>query len=375
MFKNKKMIIISTCLILIIILAVIYILMRILNSKNTSIIDEGNDVDIYDQTVDISLALSENNNDEIIDKKIDIIDINSVSRPYAVVVNNTPIAVKVQEGLNRAYLVYEVPTEGNTSRLIALYKDIPDNLVIGTIRSARHNFIDFALESDAILCCFGWSVYAERDMKGGVIDYLQGLYGEPYYRNNPENLPSEHTAYVSTSGIANALVANGIRTTSENSVLLNYNTSDTNLSLANNTIKANNITITYGAMPNVTKFTYNSEANMYIRHENDEVCIDHNTKENVTTKNIIVQKIGYSMASNNYYLDLCTVGTGEGYYITGGYAVPIIWTKDFRNAKTKYMYKEGTIIDGEDVGLKEISVSDGRTYIEVQLDNEPLLID
>ena len=161
--------------------------------------------------------LSEDNNEEIstiidepekiepiIEEKVDIIDINSNSRPYAVSINNTPVAVKVQEGLNKAYLVYEIPTEGNTSRLLAFYKDIEEDLVVGTIRSARHNFIDYALESDAIFCCFGWSHYAEWDMKSGSIDYLQGLYGYPYYRKNPEKLASEHTAYTSMDKLKDA---------------------------------------------------------------------------------------------------------------------------------------------------------------------------
>ena len=37
-----------------------------------------------------------------VDNKVDIIDINSKTRPLAVSVNNTPVAVKVQTGLNRA---------------------------------------------------------------------------------------------------------------------------------------------------------------------------------------------------------------------------------------------------------------------------------
>ena len=124
-----------------------------------------------------NMATVKKENNQSVKEKVDIIDMNSVTRPYAIVINNTPVAVKVQEGLNKAYLVYEIPTEGNTSRLLAFYKDIKEDLVIGTIRSARHNFIDFALESDAILCCFGWSIYAKNDLQAGSIDYFQGLSG------------------------------------------------------------------------------------------------------------------------------------------------------------------------------------------------------
>ena len=250
----------------------------------------------------LKLLIGTTNND-IDDGKVDIIDINSNSRPYAVTVNNTAVAVKVQEGLNKAYLVYEIPTEGNTSRLLALYKDIEEDLVIGTIRSARHNFIDFALESDAIYCCFGWSHYAEKDMKDGSIDYLQGLFGYPFYRNNPEKLVTEHTAYTSMNKLKDAATKKGFKTTSEDSILLNYSTCDIDLSTASNVKTAKSITIPYGESPQIASFKYDETLKMYVRYEDSNKCVDYSTKEDVTTKNIIVQKVTYSKCSDNYYWD------------------------------------------------------------------------
>jgi len=308
-------------------------------------------------------------------EKVDIIDVNSKTRPYAVVVNNTNVAVKVQEGLNNAYLVYEIPTEGNTSRVLALFKDVEDSLVIGTVRSARHNFVDFALESDAILCCYGWSIYAENDLKNGSIDYFQGLYGGPYYRNNPENLASEHTAYTSVSKLNDAVKSKGMRSTSNDSVLLNYNVSDVDLSKAENAKAANSVIIPYGSSYYKSSFKYDEKTKMYTRYQAGTKSVDHKTKEAVTTKNIIVQKLSYSMCDNNYYWDLDTIGSGEGYYITNGYAVPIKWSKSSRSAKTKYTYANGTIIDGQNVGGQEISVSDGRTWIEVQTTKQTTVIE
>lgn len=309
------------------------------------------------------------------EEKVDIIDINSKTRPYAISVNNTAVAVKVQEGLNEAYLVYEIPTEGNTSRLLALYKDIQEDLTIGTIRSARHNFIDFALESDAIFVCFGWSHYAEDDLKKGSIDYIQGLYGGPFWRNNPENLASEHTAYTSTVKLDKTVKSKKFNTTSNNTILLNYNVSDVDLSSAENVKKANKITIPYGSSYYKTSFKYDTETKMYTRYQAGNKCVDYKTKEDITTKNIIVQKLTYSKCSDNYYWDLDTVGSGDGYYITNGYSVPIKWSKSSRSAKTKYTYKSGTVLDGQDVGGQEISVSDGRTWIEVQTTKQKTTIE
>ena len=152
-----------------------------------------------------------------VDNTVDIIDVNSKTRPFAVSVNNTPVAVQVQTGLNKAYIVYELPTESYTCRLLALFKvedsDVTDeapqeivgsgnvsqtDTVIGTIRSARHNFLDFCFESDAIFVHFGGSTYAESDEAKTGINWINGFYNSAYYwRRNPEGLATEHTAYTS----------------------------------------------------------------------------------------------------------------------------------------------------------------------------------
>ena len=68
---------------------------------------------------------------------------------------------------------------------------------------------------------------------------------------------------------------------------------------------------------------------------------------------------------DKYYWDLKTVGSGDGYYITNGYSVPIKWSKESRMDKTKYTYLDGS----------EISVSDGRTYIEVHITKKTVTLE
>ena len=300
-------------------------------------------------------------------EEVDIINIESKTRPFAIVINNTPVAVKVQEGLNKAYLIYEIPTEGNTSRIMALYKDAEDDLTIGTIRSSRHNFLDYALESDAIYVHYGWSHYAKSDEQRGVVDYINGLFDTPFWRNNPERLASEHTAYTSISKLKD-YAANKKKfnmTSDKDTVLLNYNVADIDLSEKEGAKKADKVVIPYGSKSNEASFTYNEETGMYERREAGNYCIDYKTKERVSTKNIIVQKVSASSASDGYYWDIKTVGTGKGYFITNGYAVPITWEKTSRSAQTKYKYLDGT----------EIEVSDGRTYIELQTTRQELTIE
>ena len=287
---------------------------------------------------------------------VDIIDVNSTTRPLAISINNTPVAVKVQEGLNKAYLIYEIPTEGYTSRLLALYKDVND-LTVGTIRSARHNFIDFSHESDAIFVSYGWSHYTEDELKGGAINYIQGINSEGYmWRDNKEHLATEHTVYLNTDKVYDyAKNKKGYSLKSDNTILLNYNVEDTDLSTMEGAVETRKVTLPYGNI--TTVFEYNEESKMYTRIVNGNVTVDHETKETFETKNIIVEKVNYSVMPDRYYWDLKVVGEGEGYYITNGYSVPIKWSKESRKSKTKYTYLDGN----------EISVSDGRTYIEVHI--------
>lgn len=362
--KKKRLIIIIASIMLVLSIIAGIIALTVSKSNNNDNSDKLSNVD-GEENLEVNLD----------GEKVDIIDINSKTRPYAVAVNNTAVAVKVQEGLNKAYLVYEIPTEGNTSRVLALYKDIEEDLTIGTIRSARHNFVDFALESDAIFVCFGWSHYAEDDMKKRSIDYIQGLYGGPFWRDNPEKLATEHTAYTSTAKLDKTVKSKGFKTTSNDTILLNYNVSDVDLSSATNVKKANTVTIPYGSSYYKSSFKYDAETKMYTRYQAGTKCVDYKTKETITTKNIIVQKLNYKMCSDNYYWDLDTIGSGEGYYITNGYAVPIKWSKSNRSAKTKYTYAKGTVINGQDVSGKEISVSDGRTWIEVQTTKQKTTIE
>ncbi len=289
----------------------------------------------------------------------------SKNRPYAVSINNTPVAVKVQEGLNKAYLVYELPTEGSTSRLLALFQDQKD-LTIGTIRSARHNFIDYANESDAIFVCFGWSHYAQAELYKGSIEYLNGnekTWKSAFYRNNPEKLATEHTAYTTTTRLDNYVAKNGYRLESDNTLLLNYSKEEVNLDNIEGVKNANKVTLPYGNI--TTIFKYNSETKEYTKIVNNKEIKDHNTKEKITTKNIIVVKIKHKMAADKYYWDLYTTGSGDGYYITNGKSVPIKWSKPSRNAKSTYTYLNG----------EKINVNDGRTYIEVHSTKKKVTIE
>lgn len=298
--------------------------------------------------------INDNYDGTIENKKVTIIDEESNSRPYAVVINNFPSAVKVQSGLSDAYLIYEIPVEGGMSRSLALFKDKTTSK-IGTVRSARHNFLDYVMENDAIFVHFGWSHYAQDDVKNLGINNINGLSDSSFWRENPEGLATEHTAYTGLDKVIEVVKNKGYRTTTEDKGVLNYSVDEIDLSKKDDSLVANNVEIPYSSSYTV-KFVYDSDAKNYKRYVNGVEHTDYFTKEQYASKNIIVVKLDFTNTSDNYYLDLKNVGTGEGYYITNGYAVPIKWEKSDRASKTVYKYLDGT----------EINVNDGNTYIMIQ---------
>ena len=294
-------------------------------------------------------------------EKIDIVDVNSNTRPFAVVVNNATVAVKVQQGLQKAYMVYEIPVEGNMTRLLAFYKDI-DDLKIGTIRSARHNFLDYVFEQDAIFVHWGWSHYAEDQIKQLNVESLNGLYDTAFWRENPLNLAMEHTGYTSIQKARDLAKEKGFSLTSNKGLVLNYSLQEVNLNDRGEV--ANRIYIPSSNVSN-TSYEYDSDKKVYLRSVNGNKHLDYLTKEQYTAKNIIIQKINTRMASDNYYWELETVGSGEGMYITNGYATPIKWSKENRKAKTIYTYPNG----------EEVKLNDGNTYIQLQSNNQKYTIE
>ena len=63
--------------------------------------------------------------------------------------------------------------------------------------------------------------------------------------------------------------------------------------------------------------------------------------------------------------ELKNIGSGEGYFISNGYAVPIKWEKKSPAGKTVYKFLDG----------QELTVNDGITYIQIQPSNQKTIIE
>lgn len=289
---------------------------------------------------------------------IKIIDENSNSRPYAIMINNYPGAMKVQAGLNDAYMIYEFPIEGGYSRSVAVFKDKTTEK-IGTVRSARQYHPYYALEHDAIYVHWGTNHPAADVISELKINHIDAnSNSKPFFRENPEKLATEHTGYTSLKKLISFAKDKNMKQTTDVKPPLKYSSEVIDLSKYSDSKVANTITLNYSGSYKL-KYKYNSETQRYERYYNDKLHKDYFTKEKFDTKNIIVAyvKIGtvgeYKDTAGTNYLDMTVTGSGKGYYITNGYAREITWNKETKKSQTVYKYLDGT----------EINVNDGNTYV------------
>ena len=285
------------------------------------------------------------------------------SRPYGVVINNYPSAVKVQSGLDKAFVIYEFPIEGGLSRSLAFFRDV-NEAKLGTIRSARHNYIDYIHEYDAIFVHFGGSAYAYNELNvTNKVDHIDGNMADkaPFWREQHEGLAFEHRVYTDLSKVIDYVTnTKKFRTTTEDLGPLKYSETEIDLKEKEGSQSANTIDIYYSGSFYIT-YKYNKDTKRYDRYFKGTPHKDYFTKKQYDCKNVIITFVNWSSktdhkdAAGNGYLDLNNTGKGEGYYITNGYAVPITWEKDTRSSKTIYKYQDGT----------ELNINEGNTWIMV----------
>ena len=310
-----------------------------------------------------------NNNNETVpnevkeEKKLQIVDENSTSRPYAVMINNINVARPLQSGLQDAYIIYEIIVEGGITRYMALFLD-QDTERIGSIRSARHYFLDYALENDAIFAHNGQSPQAQSDFRTLGIDRIEVNNSTTGWRDKSLNVSTEHRLFTSIEKLNNGL--GNKRTERENDLLLNYSVDELDLNSYDGAIDAKNITIKYSSST-TNRYEYDSEEKVYKRFVNDKEHTDYVTKKQYTFKNIITYQVdNYTLndGENKGRQELENIGSGTGYFISGGYAIPIKWEKTSRSAQTKYYYESG----------EELIVNDGNTFIQIQPEGQDLEI-
>ena len=295
-------------------------------------------------------AVNETTQEEVVVQKPKTL--SGDSRPIAVMIDNN-INAMPQAGLLEADIIYEIIVEGGESRLMLILQD-KDLDKIGPIRSARHYFLDYALENDAMYVHYGWSPQAQSDITSLGVDNINGIYEseDSFWRVDDKYAP--HNAVTSTKNILEIADRKGYRVEKEKENVLNYVVDEVNL--ADGEI-ANTVTIPYSS-GNVVKYEYDEDLKEYVRYSRGEKQVDWDTEKTVTTKNIIIEKARNTTlndGSGKGRQTLDNIKELDGYYITNGKAIKITCDKTTRSGQTVY----------KDLDGNEIDVNDGKTFIQI----------
>ena len=284
-----------------------------------------------------------------------IVDENSNQRPIAVMIDNN-IGDEKHAGLQNSFVNYEIIVEGGLSRIMAIYKD-EENTLIGPVRSSRHYFLDYALEYDAIYTHFGWSPKAEEDIKSLNVENINGMTdATPFARD--KNILAPHNVFTATTKLREYLDTKGYSKTTNSWKALNYSTKEINLDKKSKNVEslkvANKVIMNY-SYNQIRSYTYDENSKTYLRFMNGREHLDRETNTQLNYKNIIIMMVENTSMDSEDRQDLKTVGTGTGYYITNGYALPINWSKASRTSKTKYILDDGV----------ELKINDGNTFVQI----------
>jgi hypothetical protein len=276
-------------------------------------------------------------------------------RPVAIMVDNEKTALD-HYGLNQADIIYEMmnsTANGQITRFMCLVKDWGSITRFGSIRSTRPTNLMIAPEYNAVLIHDGGPYYIDAFLKNPWVNHLSGGFARI---NNGKS--REFTEYVTTGEIESRLKAAGY-TSDYNEYYQGPHwqfateSNPEDLSTASDSIDCTLVDLPFDH--NGSQLDYDAASNTYLYSEYGMKHIDpENGNEQLAFTNVIVQCAEHHQYDDNGYMQFNILNTtGEGYYITGGKAIPVTWSKGGDMDATKFYDKDGN----------EITLNVGKTYI------------
>ncbi len=262
-------------------------------------------------------------------------------RPVAIMVNNISVAQPVQTGLNKADIIYETEVEGGITRLLAVYKNLKSVEQIGTVRSARYDYVDLAAGHNAIYVHHGQDDYHAKPHFYVVDRIVLGTNnGGARVKNG---LASEHTLYAYGDKLWESMVAQNLGTTLEKEETPWQTFADEKTPVKFETASSG-VTVPFSSSYKTT-FKYNAETGKYARYFGNTERKDYKTGEPVTVKNVFVlsTSIGpYPGCNDGKHHVKVQLQGGSGYYFVNGTYKKINWTKGNSSDPIKFTNEDGT---------------------------------
>lgn len=283
-------------------------------------------------------------------------------RPVAVMVNNVQDALP-QYGVAKADIIYEIPVEGDATRLMAIYADYTTVPQICAIRSCRYYFPAFSQGYDAF--------YVNWGIDDSISDYLEalnldqydgmgnagGLFGRDQNKLNA-GYSLEHTGYFDGTRFASVVQAEGRRTDlaeEQKETAFRFNSMKEQIKASGS--NCNTVNINFGAA--TATLTYDETTKTYLKQINGNPQMDSSTNTQLAFTNVFVLETEISVRDEIGHKNVDWDGgeSSVGYYVSNGGVQKIHWSKE-PNYESSYLrfYDESG---------NEIKVNRGKSYIAV----------
>lgn len=282
------------------------------------------------------------------------------TRPFAVMINNINVA-QPQCGISQADIIYEVLAEGGITRMMAIFPNIKDVGVIGSMRSIRTYYVDIAMAYGAVAVHAGYSEQAIARIRSYGVNNICGVTGyyadSTFYRDSSRMSHGiEHSLFTTGEKLYNCAEKLGYSLTIDE----DYNDG---LSFIKDGTPAdgqpaNTISVDFSSYK-TTDFTYHEDTGLYTAVQHGGSYIDGDTGENVTFTNVMVLSAATKTIDSYGRLDVTLTGEGDGYFACGGKYVAIKWSRAGLEDPFSYTLADGTPL--------EIGV--GKTYIGIIASN------
>lgn len=270
-------------------------------------------------------------------------------RPMAVVINNIHRALP-QSGITSADIIYEVLSEGDVTRLIAIFQsDIPDE--IGPVRSARDYFVDFAFNHDAVFVHHGASPSGYSRIRGSRINSVDGMAFEgrvfwrirsyPAWARNSGTRPMEHSSYTGWYRLEPHIDDQGIREYFSEEITYGFTFGQIPASAGVSGV-AERVVVPFS--PNYTRtFVFDAETGLYMVENRDGAHLDALNQEQVSVANVLIQLTAKHIIAGDAdgRRNVQTVGSGTGFLATNGIYHPVRWEKTSHDSPMQWFFENG----------------------------------
>lgn len=302
-------------------------------------------------------------------------DVWEKRRPLAVMIENS-LDARPTSGLSSADIVYEAIAEGGITRFMGIFYCgvAAGNTTFAPVRSARIYYTRIVPEYDALYNHVGGAGLCNDttvDERAKALCFIQrnkikdldqfGLNFKTCHREpnrTGKDVAYEHTMSCFSEELYNTAASRDWTNVDENGVAWNKNfvpwkfKEDTKTPGTTSNIKFE----FWSNQPNYdVEWQYDPSSNSYKRVNGGQPAMDHETEEQLTAKNVIVQFVKETGPVDEHkHLLYDITGTGKMLLFQDGNVVSGSWSKSTPASRTKFMDATG----------KEVQLNAGVTWIE-----------